>query len=129
LGSMDDLDAGSLADVKQWFRDKYGPNKAVVVVAGDVTAAQVRASAEKYFGDIGAGPVNHPALASVPTLPTAKTIQMKDHVVTTIIQRYWAVPGLLNKQLAALDIGSSILGGLASSRFDRILVRDEKVAI
>ena len=129
IGSMEDLDAASLATVKQWFRDKYGPNNAVLVVAGDVTPAQVRASAEKYFGDIPAGPANHPALASVPTLPKAKTIQMKDHVATTIIQRYWAVPGLLNKQLAPLDIGASILGGLASSRFDKILVRDEKVAI
>ena len=129
IGSMADLDAASLADVKQWFRDKYGPNNAVLVVAGDVTPDQVRASAEKYFGDIPAGPVNHPALANVPTLATAKTIQMKDHVATTIIQRYWAVPGLLSKQLAPLDIGASILGGLASSRFDRILVRDEKIAI
>src|SRR6476619_145679 len=56
IGSMEDLDAASLADVKQWFRDKYGPNNAVLVVAGDVTAAQVRASAEKYFGNIPAGP-------------------------------------------------------------------------
>ena len=45
---------------------------------------------------------------------------MKDHVATTIIQRYWAVPGLLDKQLAALDIGGSVLGGLASSRLDKI---------
>ena len=36
IGSMEDLDAASLADVKQWFRDKYGPNNAVLVVAGDV---------------------------------------------------------------------------------------------
>ncbi|MFL6755161.1 MAG: M16 family metallopeptidase, partial [Sphingomicrobium sp.] len=42
IGSMEDLDAASLADVKQWFRDKYGPNNAVLVVAGDTTEAQVR---------------------------------------------------------------------------------------
>ena len=54
---------------------------------------------------------------------------MKDHVATTIIQRYWAVPGLLDKQLAALDIGASVLGGLASSRLDKIMVRDEKLAV
>ena len=129
IGSMEDLDAASLATVKQWFRDKYGPNNAVLVVAGDVNPRQVRALAEKYFGDIPAGPANHPALASVPTLQKAKTVDMKDHVATTIIQRYWAVPGLLSKQLAPLDIGGSVLGGLASSRFDRILVRDEKLAV
>ena len=129
IGSMADLDAASLATVKQWFRDKYGPDNAVLVVAGDVNPEEVHRLVEKNFGDIPAGPVNHPALASVPTLARAKTVQMKDHVATTIIERYWAVPGLLSKQLAPIDIGGSILGGLASSRFDRILVRDEKLAV
>jgi predicted Zn-dependent peptidase len=129
IGSMTDLDNASLAEVKQWFRDKYGPNNAVLVVAGDVKPAQVKALVEKYFGPIPAGPVNHPAMAGVPTLAKAKSIDMKDHVATTIIQRYWAVPGLLDKQLAALDIGASVLGGLASSRLDKIMVRDEKLAV
>jgi predicted Zn-dependent peptidase len=118
IGSMTDLDAASLADVKQWFRDKYGPNNAVLVVAGDTTAAQVKPLVEKYFGPIPAGPVNHPAMAAVPTLAKAKSITMHDAVATTIIQHYWAVPGLLDKRLAALDIGGSVLGGLASSRLD-----------
>lgn len=129
IGSMADLDAASLADVKQWFRDKYGPNNAVLVIAGDVTAAQAKPLVEKYFGDIGRGPVNNPALATVPTLARPKTITMKDNVATTIIQRYWAVPGLLDRRLAAIDIGGSVLGGLASSRLDKILVRDEKSAV
>jgi len=129
IGSMADLDAASLADVKQWFRDKYGPTNAVVVVAGDVKPEQVRTLAEKYFGPIPAGPVNHPAMASVPTLAKAKSVEMKDHVATTIIQRYWPVPGLLDKRLAALDIGGSVLGGLASSRLDKIMVRDEGLAV
>jgi predicted Zn-dependent peptidase len=129
IGSMADLDAASLADVKQWFRDKYGPNNAVLVVAGDTTAAEVRRLAEKYFGDIPRGKVNNPAMATVPTLAKAKTVAMKDNVATTIIQRYWAVPGLLDRRLAALDIGGSVLGGLASSRLDKIMVRNEKVAV
>jgi predicted Zn-dependent peptidase len=54
---------------------------------------------------------------------------MHDNVATTIIQRYWAVPGLLDKRLAAIDIGGSVLGGLASSRLDKIMVREEKVAV
>ena len=129
IGSMADLDAASLADVKQWFRDKYGPNNAVLVIAGDITAAQAKPLVEKYFGAIPAGKPNRPAMAGVPTLAKAKKIELKDSVATTIIQRFWAVPGLLDKQLAALDVGGSVLGGLASSRLDEILVRDEKVAV
>jgi predicted Zn-dependent peptidase len=129
IGSIADLDAASLADVKQWFRSRYGPNNAVLVLAGDVTAAQAKPLVEKYFGDIPRGPVNNPAMATVPTLAKAKTVDMKDHVATTIIQRYWSVPGLLDKRLAAIDIGGSVLGGLASSRLDQIMVREEKIAV
>lgn len=129
IGSMADLDRASLADVKQWFRDKYGPNNAVLVLAGDLTAAEARPLVEKYFGAIPRGPVNRPAMASVPTLSAPKTIEMKDTVAAVSIQRFWAVPGLLDPQLAAIDIGGSVLGGLASSRLDKILVRDEKIAL
>jgi predicted Zn-dependent peptidase len=129
IGSMSDLDAASLATVKEWFLDKYGPNNATLVLAGDITAAQAKPLVEKYFGAIKAGPVNVPAAADVPTMPAPKTVVMKDHVATTEIQRHWAVPGMLSPQLAALDVGASILGGLASSRLDRILVRDEKLAV
>jgi predicted Zn-dependent peptidase len=129
IGSMADLDAASLADVKAWFRDNYGPNNAVLVIAGDTTAAEARPLVEKYFGPIARGPVNNPAQASVPTLAKGKTVNMKDVVATTIISRNWAVPGLLSPQLPALDIGGSVLGGLASSRLDNALVRDEKIAV
>ena len=117
-----DLDAASLADVKQWFRDKYGPNNAFWWSPG-TTLDQVRTLTDKYFRPIPAA--NHPAQASVPTLAAPKSIAMKDHVATTIIQRYWTVPGLLDRRLAALDIGGSVLGRLNSSRLDKIMVRNE----
>jgi len=129
IGSMTDLDAASLATVKEWFIDKYGPNNAVLVIAGDVTPAEARPLVEKYFGAIKSGPVNTPAAADVPTLTEAKTVLMKDRVAAVQIQKHWAVPGLQSNQLAALDIAGSVLGGLASSRLDKILVRDEKLAV
>jgi predicted Zn-dependent peptidase len=129
IGSMADLDAASLADVKQWFIDKYGPNNAVVALAGDITPAEARTLMEKYFGGIPRGPVNHPALANVPTLAKSKSIVMKDHVAATQIQKHWAVPGLLSPQRPALQVGAAVLGGLSSSRLDKILVRDEKLAV
>ena len=129
IGSMADLDSASLRDIKQWFIDKYGPNNAVLVLAGDVSAAEARPLVEKYFAAIPRGPVNNPAAADVPTLSAPKAIVMKDRVAATSLQRYWAVPGLQSDQLAALDLGGSILGGLASSRLDQILVRDEKLAV
>ena len=128
IGSMADLDSASLADVRQWFLDNYGPNNAVLVLAGDINEAEARPLVEKYFGSIKRGPVNNPAQAVVPTLPSSKSIVMKDRVAATTVSRYWPVPGLLDKQLVALDVGGSVLGGLASSRLDKILVREEKIA-
>ncbi|MEO7365927.1 MAG: pitrilysin family protein [Sphingomicrobium sp.] len=129
IGSMADLDAASLADVKQWFLDKYGPNNAVIALAGDITTDEARGLMNKYFGAIKRGPVNTPAAADVPTLAGPRSIVMKDRVATTQIQRHWAVPGLLSDQQAALGVGGAVLGGLSSSRLDRILVREEKIAV
>ena len=54
---------------------------------------------------------------------------MKYRVAATTVSRYWAMPGLLDRQLVALDLGGSVLGGLSSSRLDKILVRDENTAV
>ncbi len=129
IGSMADLDAASLADTANWFRDKYGPNNAVLVLAGDIDAATARPLVEKHFAAIPRGPVNNPAQAAIPTLPAPKQLVMKDRVATTSVSRYWTVPGLLDRQLVALDVGGAVLGGLASSRFDKVLVRDEQLAV
>jgi zinc protease len=47
IGSMEDLNAASLEDVHQWFRDFYGPNNAVLVLAGDIDAATAREKVER----------------------------------------------------------------------------------
>ena len=56
IGSMDDLNAASMEDVKDWFKTYYGPSNAVLVLAGDIDAKTAKEKVEKYFGDIPAGP-------------------------------------------------------------------------
>ena len=129
IGSMADLDSATLEDVKQWFRSKYGPNNAVLVLAGDIDVTTARRLVEKYFGDIPSGPANVPAKADVPTLPAPVSQVMKDRVATTRLYRNWVVPGLLDRDAFELDIGALVLGGLASSRLDNALVRDEQIAV
>jgi predicted Zn-dependent peptidase len=129
IGSMADLDAASLEDVKQWFRDGYGPNNAVLVLAGDIDAKSARPMVEKWFGDIPRGPdVKHPRPA-VPTLAAPVTKTMKDKVATTRLYRLWAIPGLNHADATELEMAAWVLGGLSSSRLDNALVRDEKVAV
>ena len=129
IGSMADLDSASMEDVKNWFRENYGPNNATLVIAGDISAAEARPLVEKYFGAIARGPVNDPAQADVPTLAAPVRKTFKDQVAATSITRYWAVEGITGKDRIALDVGASILGGLASSRLDNELVREGQVAV
>lgn len=129
IGSMADLDAASMDDVRKWFTDKYGPNNATLVMAGDVSAAEAKVLAEKYFGPIARGPVNTPAAAEIPTLSENVRTVMKDQVAATSVTRYWPVPGITSADLTALSVGADVLGGLASSRLDEVLVRDEQLAV
>jgi len=128
IGSMADLDKATLTTVGDWFKSKYGPNNSVLVVAGDVDVATARRLVEKNFGSIPRGPVNSPAQAPVPTLSAPKSEVLKDRVAQTRIYRTWVVPGLLDKDAAALDVAASVLGGLSSSRLDNALVRREQLA-
>jgi predicted Zn-dependent peptidase len=129
IGSMADLDAASLETVRNWFRENYGPNNAVVVLSGDIDAATARTLMERYFGSIPRGPVNEPAQADVPTLAAPIVETMHDRVANTRLTRSWAVPGLLSDDAVPLAVGASVLGGLASSRLDNQLVRGEELAV
>lgn len=129
IGSMADLNAASLADVKQWFIDNYGPNNAVLVLAGDVDLATAKTLVEKYFGDIKRGASVRKVNAPVPTLSAPKSEVMKDRIASTRIYRMWAVPGLNDKDFVSVQAAATVLGGLSSSRLDNVLVRNEKIAV
>jgi len=129
IGSMDDLDAASLETVRNWFRENYGPNNAIVVLSGDIDEATARPLVERYFGAIPRGPVNTPAEADVPTLAAPVVATMHDRVANTRLTRSWAVPGLLSDDAVPLSVAASVLGGLASSRRDNQLVRTEQSAV
>jgi len=129
IGSMADLDSASLADVKGWFRDHYGPNNAILVLAGDIDAATAKAKVEKWFGAIPAGPAVQPVSVPVPTLPAPIARTVQDRVATTRVYRMWAIPGLDNPDYLPLQVGGLILGGLASSRLDDALVRGAQTAV
>ncbi|MDM7928182.1 MAG: pitrilysin family protein [Blastomonas fulva] len=129
IGSMADLQAASLDDMKKWFTDHYGPNNAILVLAGDINVAEARPLVEKWFGDIARGPQVAKLNPPLPTLDAVKVAEMKDKVPTARLYRFWSVPGLNDPDFAALDVAATVLGGLASSRLDNILVREEQTAV
>ena len=129
IGSMADLDAASLGDVRQWFTDHYGPNNVVLVLSGDIDAATARPKVEQWFGAIPRGPEVKPVAAGPVTLPAPVSRAMSDQVPVLRLSRDWSGPGLNDADAPALRIGLHILGGLSSSRLDNALVRGQQIAV
>ncbi|PLK24390.1 peptidase M16 [Novosphingobium sp. TH158] len=129
IGSMADLDAATLSDVRQWFKDNYGPNNVVLALSGDIDAKTARPLVEKWFGSIPRGPEAPRVDAGPVTLPAAVTRDMTDQVPTLRLTRNWTGPGLNEEESVALSVGLDILGGLSSSRLDNALVRGSQQAV
>ncbi|MFW2831031.1 M16 family metallopeptidase [Sphingomonas sp. ID0503] len=129
IGSMKDLDSASLDDVKGWFQAHYGPNNAVLVLAGDIDARTARPLIEKYFGAFKRGPETPRPAVPVPSLKAPVDQVMHDAVSNTRIYRNWVVPGLNDADTVPLDIGMAVLGGLSSSRLNNLFVRQDKTAV
>ena len=129
IGSMADLDHASLGDVRAWFRDHYAPNNVVLALSGDIDAATARPLVEKYFAAIPRGPEVAKVVAGPVTLAAPVAREMVDAVPVTRITRNWSGPGLNDPDSLALEVATRVLGGLASSRLDKALVRAEQLAV
>ncbi|MBS0367347.1 MAG: insulinase family protein [Proteobacteria bacterium] len=128
IGSMADLDAASLADVKQWFRSNYGAANTTLVLAGDITPALARQKALQYFGDIPAGPPVARQQPWITPLARSASAVQHDHVSQTRIIRTWVAPQLGTEDAIALDLATTVLGGGKASRLYQRLVYQDKLA-
>ncbi len=127
IGSMNDLNAATLDDVKNWFRAWYGPNNAVLVLAGDIDVATAKEKVTKYFGDIPAGPTLAQPKVDVAKLSREGRTEMQDKVPQVMVRRVWNVAQTGHKDSDLLDLFSRVLGGSATSRLDRRLVYQDKL--
>ena len=128
IGSMEDLNAASLDDVKEWFKTYYGPQNAVVVVAGDVKAEDVKARVERFFGDIPPGPpiAKHDAWVAPRTGEHRQTLQ--DRVPQSRIYKVWNTPQWGAPEDDALRLVARVLTSGKSSRLYKRLVYTDQIA-
>jgi predicted Zn-dependent peptidase len=127
---MEDLDAASLDDVREFFRTYYAPNNATLAVVGDVEPKGVREWVERYFGGIPANPSIPPLgdLSLPPTLGGEVRETVADRVPLPRVYFGFRAPVFGDRRLDALDIAAQILAGGKGSRMHRRLVRDERLA-
>ncbi len=128
IGSMEDLDAARLEDVREWFRSYYGPANAVIVVAGDVRTEDVKARVEKYFGDIPAGPPTARQEEWVAKRSGRQRGVMYDRVPQARVYKVWNVPGWGSADGDHLALVGNLLSTGKSSRLYKRLVYDEQIA-
>lgn len=126
IGSMEDLDAATLEDVREWFRFYYGPSNAVLVLAGDVDAKIALALVEKYFGAIPPGPPVRRHGRWIAKMSGERRALLEDRVPQARIYKVWNIPPIFDTDTHYLDLVSDILGAGKTSRLYRRLVYQDQ---
>ena len=130
IGSMEDLDAASLDDVRSFFETWYRPDNAVLTIAGDFDRDQVRGWVEKHFGSIPQGN-GRPAMKDT-TMPEVfgawKREVVPDNVMLPRLFMSFLSPVFGSEQFYAASVCAAILGMKKGSRLYKALVRDRQVA-
>jgi zinc protease len=115
IGSPEEILAFSRADAMAFYKRHYVPGNAILIVAGDVTEAELRGLADKTYGKIPAGtvPTDRPVFKPLPAI-AASRVQITDgHLVTPGLAMIYRLPSLLDisrRETAALSILADILG-------------------
>lgn len=128
IGSMDDLNAASLEDVQNWFKQYYGPNNAVLVVAGDVDPEDVLQRVERYFGDIPAGPPLVKPAVNLARRSEESRFVMEDRVPQARLYMIWNGPAYGMDDVEYLTIAGDVLSTGKSSRLYKRLVYEDQIA-
>ena len=128
IGSMDDLQAASLDDVHQWFRDYYGAANVVLSIAGDVDTADVKARVEAFFGDIPSGPPVERQQVRIAKRSGTQRQRIEDNVPQARVYNVWNVPQWGSAPSDYLSLVAGILGSGKTSRLYKRLVYDDQIA-
>ena len=128
IGSMSDLDAASVDDVKQFFKTYYAPNNAVLALVGDLDTKDTLVRVKKYFGAIARQEPPKPVDLSEPEKTAERRITLDDKLARlTRISLAYHIPETGNADARALSVLASILGGGESGRLYQKLVKEKEV--
>lgn len=132
IGWMNDLEALSVADARNWYRRWYVPNNATLVIAGDVDPKAVFALAEKYYGPIPARALPARRDFSEPAQIGIRRLVVKAPAELPQLIMAFHAPVIKDPQRDwkpyALEILAGVLDGNASARLNKHLVREQQIA-
>lgn len=128
IGSMADLSAATIEDVREFFTKYYAPNNATVCIAGDIRPAETRRLVESWFGDIPRGPGITRPDAPAFTLPADVHATLEDRVQVPRVYNAWHSTKSWAGDDAALQVMGQVLAGGKTSRLYKRLVYDLQIA-
>jgi predicted Zn-dependent peptidase len=126
-GRLEDLQALTRREVESYYDRFYGPNNAVVAIVGDVDADQVEGWAREYFADIPRGEEPPAVLTEEPTQTAERRVTVEWDAEPRL-RIGWHVPSLLHADAPPLAILATVLTGGRTSRLQRRLVMDDRIA-
>ncbi|WKD49573.1 M16 family metallopeptidase [Microbulbifer spongiae] len=128
IGSMEDLEAATLEDVHEWFKQYYGAANTVLVLAGDIDLETAKEKASKYFGDIPAGPPLIKKKAWIAKRDQSSREHMYDRVAQSRLYKVWNTPNLTHEDANAIALAAAVLGDGKNSRLYKRLVYKDQIA-
>ena len=128
IGSMEDLNAATLEDVQLWFKTYYGPNNAVLSLAGDINVDEAKKIVTKYFGDIPPGPSPIKKKKWIAKRSGEKREIMYDRVPNARIYKVWNTPEIGSREHAHFELLASLLTGGKNSALYQELVYKRQLA-
>ncbi len=124
---LEHIEKATLADVKAFFNKHYTPSNAILVVAGNVEVAQVKALADKWFGPIPAGNKYDRNLPAEPKQTEPRFLEVKADVPLDALYKCWHIYPRTDDRYYIADLISDILSGGASSRLFQSLVKEKQL--
>jgi zinc protease len=128
IGSLEDLNAATLEDVQNWFKTYYGPNNAVLSLAGDINTDEAKEIVTKYFGDIPPGPSPIKKKKWIAKRSGEKREIMFDRVPNTRIYKVWNTPEIGSPEQTHFELMASLLTGGKNSSLYQELVYKRRLA-
>jgi zinc protease len=130
IGSMQDLSAASLDDVRDFFATWYAPNNAVLTIAGDFETDTALAMIERHFGPIPANEAKPPppGMGVDPLIGSDTRVTVPDQVPLPRIYLAHRIPPFGTDAFDALDVAADVLGSGRASRLYASLVREQRLA-
>jgi zinc protease len=128
IGSMTDLSAASVNDVKNFFRLYYAPNNSSITIAGDFDPAQAKAWVQKYFGDLPRGKAIVRPQVKLVAMASEKRLVFEDRVQIPRLTLSWPTVGESQNDDHILDVLASVLSSARTSRLQKELVYDRQWA-